>query len=126
MESSSKSREVGSTQLSLDLSTSKTTSAAQFFLKGVRRNVSDYTKFKEAKQWQQWERHKQSTASAQGVANVFNPLYVPRTDDEKALFKSATEIWISSSQTSYPVLGRNVSCLETILPDKGCTNTVVC
>jgi hypothetical protein len=45
----------GSTQSPQGISTK--TSAAQYFLKGVRRNVADYTKFKEAKQWQRWERH---------------------------------------------------------------------
>jgi hypothetical protein len=53
----------------------------------VRRSVPDYTKFKEAKQWQQWHRRIQSTASAQGVENVFNPLYVPMTEDKNAIFK---------------------------------------
>jgi hypothetical protein len=78
---------VESTQSPLEPTISKVTAATQYFLKGVRRNVSNYTKFKEAKQWQRWERYLQSTASAQGVENVFNPLYVPTTDDEKALFK---------------------------------------
>jgi hypothetical protein len=40
----------GSTQSPQSITTK--TSAAQYFLKGVRRNVADCTKFKEAKQWQ--------------------------------------------------------------------------
>jgi hypothetical protein len=66
--------------------TSKKTSAAESFLKGVRRNVADYTKFKEAKQWQRWERHLQSTASAQGIENVFDSAYAPTTPEDQALF----------------------------------------
>jgi hypothetical protein len=61
----------GSTQSPQNITTK--TSAAQYFLKGVRRNVADCTKFKEAKQWQRWERHLQSTATAQGVEQVFDP-----------------------------------------------------
>jgi hypothetical protein len=62
------------------------TSAAQYFLKGVRRNVADHTKFKEAKQWQRWERHLQSTATAQGVEQVFDPNCVPTTTEDIELF----------------------------------------
>jgi hypothetical protein len=74
----------GSTQSPHSMSTK--TSAAQCFLKGVRRNVADHTKFKEAKQWQRWERHLQSAATAQGVEQVFDPKYVPTTAEDVELF----------------------------------------
>jgi hypothetical protein len=66
--------------------TSTKTSAAQCFLKGVRRNVADCTKFKEAKQWQRWKRHLQSAATAQGVEQVFDPNYMPATTEDIELF----------------------------------------
>jgi hypothetical protein len=62
------------------------TSAIGCFIKGVRRSVADHSKFTEAKQWQQWDGHLQSAASAQGVDDVFNPSCVPSTDEEQALF----------------------------------------
>jgi hypothetical protein len=71
-----------STQASLDSETK--TSAVGCFWKGLP--VADFTKFKEAKQWQPWDRHLQSAASAQGVENVCNPSCVPSTDEEKELF----------------------------------------
>jgi hypothetical protein len=76
----------GTTQMSLD--SPKKTSTVECFMKGMRRSVVDHRKFQEAKeQWQRWDRHLlQSTASAQGVENIFYPSYVPSTDEEKKLF----------------------------------------
>jgi hypothetical protein len=73
-----------SKQASLDNETK--TWAVGCFMKEARRSVADHSKFKEAKRWQQWVRHLQSTASAQGVDDVFNPSCVSLTDEEKALF----------------------------------------
>jgi hypothetical protein len=75
----------GLTQSPPSTSTKKT-SAAQCFHKGVRRNVADCTKFKEAKQWQRWERHLQSAATAQGVEQVFDPKCLPATTEDRELF----------------------------------------
>jgi hypothetical protein len=55
-------------------------------MKGACRSVGDCSKFKEANQWQQWDRRLQFTASAQGVEIFFNPSHVPSTDEEKELF----------------------------------------
>jgi hypothetical protein len=86
-------------------STSTKTSAAQYFLKGVRRNVADCTKFKEAKHWQRWERHLQSTATAQGVEQVFDPKYVPTTAED-------TELFYEKQKFGYQVLEQTVQTQE--------------
>jgi hypothetical protein len=72
----------------MSLDSPKKTSTVECFMKGMRRSVVDHRKFQEAKeQWQRWDRHLlQSTASAQGVENIFYPSYVPSTDEEKKLF----------------------------------------
>jgi hypothetical protein len=94
---------IEATQTLAQQDTSKKTSAAESFLKGVRRNVADYTKFKEAKQWQRWERHLQSTASAQGIDNVFDSAYAPTTPEDKALFNEQQKFGYKfSSRQSKP------------------------
>jgi hypothetical protein len=93
----------GSTQSPQSISTK--TSAAQCFLKGARRNVADCTKFKEAKQWQRWERHLQCAATAQGVEQVFDPKYVPTTTED-------VEFLNEKQKFGYQVLGQTVQTQE--------------
>jgi hypothetical protein len=93
----------GSTQSPPSISTK--TSAARYFLKGVRRNVADHTKFKEAKQWQRWERHLQSAATAQGVEQVFDPKCVPATTEDAELFNEKQKF-------GYQVLEQTVQTQE--------------
>ena len=101
-------------------STSTNASAAQCFLKGVRRNVADCTKFKEAKQWQRWERHLQSAATAQGVEQVFDPNCVPVTTEDIELFNEKLKIRMSDSRTNGSNSGGNDHRPRTF-QDQGCT-----
>ena len=62
-------------------------SAADEFKKGIKREISAFTKFKDRKQWNPWHRAFRATAKAQGLSNILDATYVPTTDNEKGLFE---------------------------------------
>ena len=61
-------------------------SPADEFKKGIKRDVTAYSVFRERKHWNTWYRDFHATAIAQGLANVLDPSYVPSTPEEQALF----------------------------------------
>ena len=58
-------------------------SAADEFKKGIKRDITAFTTFKDKKSWNQ-KLH--CIADAQGLGNVLNPSYKPVTPKEQALF----------------------------------------
>ena len=49
--------------------------ALKQFSSGVKRNISDYTEFKDSKQWFAWKRHTIAVGTTHGCAKVFDPMY---------------------------------------------------
>ena len=60
--------------------------AVRDFIKGTKRDISHYEKFKDDKKWTVWNRHLLSTARTHGVNNVLNNDYTPDTASDIALF----------------------------------------
>jgi hypothetical protein len=56
------------------------------FEKGRRRNINDFSKFTDPKNWGAWKRRMMANAYAQGVEDVFNPSFVPDEGTATALF----------------------------------------
>ena len=61
-------------------------SAADEFKKGIKRDITAFTTFKDEKSWNQWYRSFTAIADAQGLGNVLNPSYKPVTPEEQDLF----------------------------------------
>ena len=61
-------------------------SAADEFKKGIKRDITAFTTFKDKKSWNQWYRSFTAIADAQGLGNVLNPSYKPVTPEEQTLF----------------------------------------
>ena len=62
-------------------------STADEFKKGIKRDITAFTTFKDKKSWNQWYRSSTAIADAQGLGNVLNPSYKPVTPEEQALFE---------------------------------------
>ena len=56
------------------------------FQKGIKRDISHYHEFKEDKKWTAWNRQLHSIARTHGVENVLDPVYVPISPSDIALF----------------------------------------
>ena len=56
------------------------------FRRGVKRDMSAFADYKDAKKWNVWYRSFVATARAQGLSNVLDRSYVPVTQEEAALF----------------------------------------
>ena len=61
-------------------------SLADDFRRGIKRDQSHYTVFKEDKQWDSWQRATISTAHAHACDEVFDPSYKPKGNENKELF----------------------------------------
>ena len=61
-------------------------SAADEFKKGIKRDITAFTTFKDKKLWNQGYRSFTAIADAQGLGNVLNPRYKPVTPEEQARF----------------------------------------
>ena len=61
-------------------------SSADDFRRGIKRDQSHYTVFKEDKQWDSWRRATISTARAHACDEVFDPSYKPKDKENKDLF----------------------------------------
>jgi hypothetical protein len=59
----------------------------QDFEKGIRRDKAAYLALKDNKAWDSWRRSTIATARTHKCEEVFDPLYVATTDDNKALFR---------------------------------------
>ena len=70
------------------VTTMRTTSTPlQEFEKGIRRDKGAYLALKDDKAWDSWRRSTIATARTHKCEEVFDPLYKPTTDDDKALFR---------------------------------------
>lgn len=56
------------------------------FQKGIKRDATLYTNFKDEKNWDTWQRSTVSTARAQKLDNILDSNYKPVTNEEKQLF----------------------------------------
>lgn len=63
-----------------------TTSDPANFQRSIKRSPNDYNKFKDDTRWKQWHRHIRATANSHGLTDVFDPSYVPASQDAEALF----------------------------------------
>ena len=66
-------------------------SAAAEFKKGIKRDITAFTVYRERKAWETWYREFSATAKAQGLGNVLDPDYVPATLDDDEVFKLEQE-----------------------------------
>jgi hypothetical protein len=67
--------------------TDSTLNAAFDFLKGIKRDVTQYKELSDDKKWTMWHRHLKSMAPIHGIENVLNSEYKPSTSAESELFK---------------------------------------
>jgi len=65
---------------------SATMNAAEEFTKGIKKSISDYTSFKDKKNWNSWQCSLIATGYNHGISNVFDPNYTPTDEASKALF----------------------------------------
>ena len=56
-------------------------------MKGVKRDSSAYPVFKDERFWDEFELDMTATCRAQGVLEVLNPDFVPRTEKEREYYK---------------------------------------
>jgi hypothetical protein len=56
------------------------------FKRGIKRDITHFTPFKDDKQWDTWSRSTMAQARAQDVDSVLDPAYIPSSEDEKLLF----------------------------------------
>ena len=61
------------------------------FEKGIKRDPSQFTDFKDAKQWDKWKRDTTIEARAQRLSNVLDRAYTPSTQSEIQLFNRQQE-----------------------------------
>ena len=84
-------------------------SPATDFQKGIKRDVSQYTSFKEDRFWDVWHRDLLAKGCTHGISEVFDPSYVPETEDARALFEVqqafAFSIFVTHIQTAS---GKNI------------------
>ena len=64
------------------------TTASNNFQRGIKINISDYSKLKDDKQWHKWTEQISSIASLHQTGNVLNSDYSPSTQEEIELFGS--------------------------------------
>ena len=69
-------------------SSSKSTTLAEKFQTGIKRDVTQYTVFKEERYWDSWIRETMTLAKIHDVHPVFDLAYSPRTKVEKDLFEA--------------------------------------
>jgi hypothetical protein len=66
---------------------SRTTSEAENFKRGIKRDKSHYSVLSDEKQWDDWKRSTFATIFAHGCENVISPSYLPTTAEEILVFK---------------------------------------
>jgi hypothetical protein len=56
------------------------------FLRGVKRDKSQYPEIKDDRHFENWQRTFLATAASHRIEEIFNPAYIPTTSDELLLF----------------------------------------
>ena len=86
-----------------------TSNPALDFQKGIKRDVSQYTSFKEDRFWDVWHRDLLAKGRIHGISEVFDPAYLPVDDNAKALFAVqqafAYSVFVTHIQTAS---GKNI------------------
>ena len=67
--------------------TSSSNNAAPDFVKGIKRDVTQYKEFTDDRKWHMWNRHLKSMAATHGIEDVLSIKYEPQTNNERILFK---------------------------------------
>ena len=62
-------------------------SPASDFLKGIKRDVTQYQEFTDDKKWLLWKRHLKAMAPIHGLECILQQDYKPETEADQALFK---------------------------------------
>ena len=65
------------------------------FMRGVKRDISLHSSFKDEKFWDSWNRCLHTLARTQGVSHVLDAPYMPTTPDETDLFQCQQEFMYS-------------------------------
>jgi len=65
------------------------------FKKGIKRDPSQFPTLSDFKEWDSFFRSFVIEAKAQGLNNVIDPKYRPRTDEEKSLFECQNKFMLS-------------------------------
>ena len=79
-------------------------SLASEFKKGIRWDKSHYKELKDEGYWDEWKRATLATASSHGCDPILDPLYVPKSQDEREVFvemqKCMYDIFVSALCTT--------------------------
>ena len=59
----------------------------QNFIKGVKRDKTQYVEIKDERHFDNWQRSFLATVRSHRIENVFNPAYVPTTTEDRLLFQ---------------------------------------
>ena len=71
------------------------TSEAELFKKSVKRELANFTVFSDRRLWGAWHLQFKATARAQGLYDVLDPDYVPKTSADTAVFKLKNDFMYS-------------------------------
>ena len=75
------------------------------FKRGIKRDQSLFPVYRNEREWDDWQRRTRAQATAQGVENVLDPLYVPTLPQDIALFheqnKYMMAVFTTCVQTDY-------------------------
>ena len=61
-------------------------SPAQQFSKGIKKDIKEFLKLKDSKQWDSWYLATKAPAQIQYISEVFDPKYIPIRQSDKFLF----------------------------------------
>jgi len=80
-------------------------SAVAMFRRGIKRDQSLFPVFKDEKDWDDWQRRLRTQATAQGVEDVLDPLFIPMPGSDSALFREQNKymmaVFTTCVQTDY-------------------------
>mgnify|MGYP003326603853 CR=1 FL=1 len=79
-------------------------SLAREFKKGIKQDKSHYRELKDEGYWDEWRRATLATASSHGCDPILDPLYVPKSQDERDVFvemqKFMYDVFVSALRTT--------------------------
>ena len=78
-----------------NLQNNRSTTPAESFKKGIKRDSTMHNTFKDGKQWDTWRRYLRATAMAQDVDDVLNKDYAPTTPEDADLFQEKKKFMYS-------------------------------
>ena len=78
---------IGTTGNGTKIGSNNLNSELQNFIKGVKRDKTQYQEIKDERHFDNWQRSFLATVRSHRIENVFNSTYVPSTPEEKLLFQ---------------------------------------